>query len=108
MKFKTSFVFVIICSIVLIKCDIPTHCLQHQVVGDWIFYQTEAVRKSLSQLYQHKCGIFDHTKVSEINKFKMNESLFKYSFQIHLSKDHDVKISQTFPEFSGPKVRKGF
>lgn len=104
MKFVILFALFVVLKIFSIKCDIPTHCLQHQIVGEWIFYQTEAVPKSLSQLYQHKCGISDHTRVESINQSKMDKSLFINSFQINLNKDHSANISKHFEGFSRSKV----
>ena len=104
MKLKLFIIFVISCSLALINCDIPTHCLQHQIVGNWVFYQTEAVPKNLAELYQHKCGIKDHTKVSEIQKFNMDKSLFKNSFEISLNVEHKAKITKSFEGLKGSKV----
>mgnify|MGYP002852797093 FL=1 len=54
------------CSLSIIKSDIPTHCFSHQITGNWVFYQTEAVKKTLPELYNHKCGISKHTNVLSI------------------------------------------
>lgn len=108
MKLKLFFIFVITCSLAIVKSDIPTHCLQHQVFGDWEFYQTEPKEMQVPDLYQHKCGITDHTKVSEINKFNMEKSLFKNSFKINLNKDHTAKMTHAFQGFKGSKVTKNF
>jgi hypothetical protein len=104
MKLKLFLIFVISCSLALVKNDIPTHCLQSQVFGDWEFYQTESREIRVPELYQHKCGITDHTKVSEINKFNMEKSLFKNSFKVSLTKDHTAKITHAFKGFKGSKV----
>lgn len=104
MKLKLFLIFVISCSLAIVKSDIPTHCLQHQIFGDWEFYQTEPKEMHIPELYQHKCGITDHTKVSEINKFNMDKSLFINSFQINLNKDHTAKIISSNPGFKGSKV----
>jgi len=104
MKLKFLIAFVFACSLTLVFCDIPTHCLQHQIFGKWVFYQTEAKEIKIPELYQHKCGITDHTKVSEINKFNMDKSLFKNSFEINLNKDHTAKITKAFSGFKTAKV----
>lgn len=105
MKLKLFFIFVISCSLAVVKNDIPTHCLQHQIFGDWEFYQTEPKELKIPELYQHKCGITDHTKVSEIYKFNMDKSLFKNSFKINLNKDHVAKVTQASFDFRGSKVK---
>lgn len=37
-----------------INCDIPVHCLKHQVAGDWNF-QIDKPRDAKS-VFEHKCG----------------------------------------------------
>ena len=41
-----------------IKTDIPTHCVKSQIVGEWVFKRTTAVKRSLSELYSEEvlCG----------------------------------------------------
>jgi len=87
------------------KLDIPTHCLSHQIFGDWIFYQTETVVKEIPELYDFKCGIKDHTNKEEIYKFNMDKNLFKNSFKIRLSKKHDAQVLEVGDFFKGSKVK---
>lgn len=88
----------------LMKTDIPTHCLSHQMVGEWVFYQTKPEVKELAQLYQMKCGVRDHTNKDEINKFNMDVNLFKHSFKIRFDRDHNAEIFQVDSFFKGSKV----
>lgn len=88
----------------LMITDIPTHCLSHQMVGDWVFYQTKPEVKELAELYQMKCGIKDHTNRDEINKFNMDVNLFKYSFKIRLDRNHNAEIFAVDDFFKGSKV----
>jgi hypothetical protein len=74
------------------SCDIPPHCLSSQIMGEWIFYHTEPVPKTLSELYNHKCGIKDHTDKYHINDFNMDKNSFKNSFEIRFNKDHSSEI----------------
>jgi hypothetical protein len=106
MKLLFFIIFIIICYLQIIKPDIPTHCLSHQIVGNWIFYQTEATPKTLSELYKHKCGIMDHTKVSDILNLKINKSEFKNSFEVKLDKNHKATVTKSFEGFKGSKVIK--
>jgi len=106
MKLKLFLIIVIWCSLAFVKNDIPTHCLQHQIFGEWEFYQTEPKEMQIPELYKHKCGMTDHTKVSEINKFNMEKSLFKNTFKISLNKEHSAKITHGFQSFKGSKVIK--
>ncbi len=101
-------VLIIISTAVLlgnIICDIPTHCLSHQIIGDWVFYQTEPTTKSLAELYKHKCGIKDFTNKNEINKFNMDVDLFKNSIKINFDKNHKAEITQVDYVFKGSKVK---
>lgn len=106
MKLVLFITFIIICSLTIIKPDIPTHCYSHQVVGNWVFYQTEAKPKTLADLYKLKCGIRDHTKVSEIAKPKIDRNQFKNSFEVTMEKNHKVTVTKSFPGFSAAKVMK--
>ena len=109
MKLEILFLFISFFGSTFIISDIPTHCLQHQVVGKWVFYQTEAVPKNLAELYQHKCGIIDHTNVEDIAKFNMDKSLFKESFEIELKKEeHTATIIKSSNDSKGPTVNKIF
>ena len=60
--------------------DIPSHCLSSQIMGEWVFYHTEAVPKNLKGLYNHKCGIKDHTNKSTIRDINMDLNLIKQYF----------------------------
>lgn len=104
MKLIFLLTFVICCSLPLINSDIPTHCYSHQIVGNWVFYQTEARPKSLSDLYKHKCGIRDHTKVSDIAKPNIDKNEFKNQIEVSFDKNHKVSVTKTFPGFKGAKV----
>jgi hypothetical protein len=72
--------------------DIPSHCLSSQIMGDWIFYHTEPVPKTLNELYNHKCGLKDHTDKYHINDFNIDLNSFKSSFEIRFYKDHSSEI----------------
>jgi len=100
MKLTLFIVFVLGCSLTFIKSDIPTHCLQHQMLGDWEFYQTDSKEITIPELYKHTCGIADHTKVSEINKFNMDKTLFRNSFKIRFNKDHSVNVIEGLKNFN--------
>ncbi len=95
MDLYTLKLFVILFLFKFSKNDIPTHCLSHQIVGEWIFYQTEAVSKELSELYNFKCGIKDHTNIEEIDKFNMHINLFKNSIKIRFNKNHEAQIIES-------------
>lgn len=88
----------------LIVTDIPTHCLSHQMIGDWVFYQTKPEVMEIPDLYQLKCGIKDHTNKDEINKFNMDLGLFKNSFKIRFERGHSAEIIQAGNFFKGAKV----
>ena len=105
MKLIFFITFIITFSLPIIKSDIPTHCFGHQIIGNWVFYQTEATPKSLSELYKHKCGINDHTSVSDIGKPIVDKSQFTNSFEITLDKEHRAKVTKSFPGFKGSKVK---
>jgi hypothetical protein len=105
MKLLFFLSIIIICSLSIIKPDIPTHCLSHQIVGKWIFYQTEAEPKTLMELYKNKCGIMDHTKVSDILNVQIEKSQFKNSFEVTLDKDHKATVTKSFDGFKGSKVK---
>ena len=106
MKLILFITIIITCSLSIIKSDIPTHCFSHQIVGNWIFYQTEAKPKTLSELYKHKCGIRDHTRVFDIARPKIDKREFANSFEVTLDKDHKATVTKSFPGFKGSKVKK--
>ena len=106
MKLLLLVTFIIVCSMPIVKSDIPTHCFGHQIVGNWIFYQTEATPKTLADLYKHKCGIRDHAVVSSIEKPHIVKSEFKNSFVVTLDKEHRATVIKSFPGFKGSKVKK--
>jgi hypothetical protein len=82
----------------MIKSDIPTHCLSHQITGNWVFYQTEAVKLSLKDLYKHKCGISDHTRVDDIMTPMINKKDYIHNFKIKFDKNHEAKIIESSNE----------
>jgi hypothetical protein len=53
---KYAICLLILINAVIIKSDIPTHCLKSQVIGKWNFELSNPSPKSLSELYQHTCG----------------------------------------------------
>ena len=105
MKFLLLVTFILVCSLSIVKSDIPTHCFGHQIVGSWIFYQTVTEPKTLQDLYSHKCGIIDHTKVSDIAKPLMHKNMFVNSFEVLLDKEHRVSVTKSFPGFKGARVK---
>lgn len=84
--------------------DIPSHCLSSQIIGDWIFFHNQAVPKNLKDLYNHKCGIKDHTNKHTISDINMNLNTFKNSFEIRFHKDHKSEILRNSKEFNIEKV----
>lgn len=87
------------------KSDIPTHCLNHQMLGRWIFYYTEPTTKTLAQLYDHKCGINDHTDANTINQFNMNLNLFKKSIEVSFYEDHSTVLEVASQDFNTSQVK---
>merc|ERR1712032_116084 len=104
MKLVLFITFIITCSLPIIQSDIPTHCYSHQIVGNWIFYQTKAEPKSLGDLYKMKCGIKDHTKVSDIAKPKIDKGQFTNSFEVNMDKNHKVTVTKSFNGFNAAKT----
>lgn len=85
--------------------DIPPHCLSSQITGEWVFYHTEAVPKTLKDLYNHKCGIRDHTDKLHIKDVNMDLSTFTNSFEIKFNNDHSSEIIKNSSGFSIDSVK---
>jgi hypothetical protein len=99
------FFLTVICSLIFsIVSDIPSHCLSSQIMGDWIFYHTNAVPKTLSELYNHKCGIKDHTDKLHIKDVNMDLNTFTYSFEVKFNKNHTSEIINNSNGFNIDKV----
>lgn len=106
MQIKAIIFSIVICLLLhSTNSDIPSHCLSSQIEGDWIFYHTEAVPKNLKELYNHKCGIKDHTDKKTIRDINMDLNTFKNSFEIKFHKDHRSEITQNSKGFNIEKVR---
>ncbi len=88
-KLIIFFVYLLCCS----RSDIPTHCLQHQIVGKWIFEATEAKKYDLDSIYNLKCGISDHTKEKSIVKSYMDNNLFVEKFSVQLNSDNTANYN---------------
>lgn len=88
MKFYVKLIIFFVFLIYSTKSDIPTHCLQHQVVGKWIFKGTVAKKENLETIYDLKCGISDHTSDRSIVNANMDKNLFVENFTIVLNADN--------------------
>ena len=86
--------------------DIPSHCLSSQIMGEWVFYHTEAVPKTLKDLYNHKCGIKDHTDKATIRDINMDLNTFTKSFEMKFNKDHSAEVVKNSNGFNIEKVKK--
>lgn len=101
-----NILFTIICCLLLSSAvsDIPSHCLSSQIMGDWIFYHTEAVPKNLKELYGHRCGIKDHTDKHTIRDIHMDLNTFTKSFEVKFNKNHSTEIVKNSNGFNIEKV----
>ena len=88
MKFFAKLIIFFIYLFCCYKSDIPTHCLQHQVVGKWNFEATVAKKYNSDSIYNLKCGISDHTKEQSIVRASMNKDLFIEKFDVELNSDN--------------------
>jgi hypothetical protein len=85
--------------------DIPSHCLSSQIMGEWIFYHTEAVPKTLKDLYDHKCGIKDHTDKHHIRDINMDLNTFTKTFEVKFNQDHTSELIKNSNGFNIQKVK---
>jgi len=88
MKFFVKLIIFFVYLLSCYKSDIPTHCLQNQVVGKWVFEATKVKKYNLDNIYSLKCGISDHTRDKSIVKAFMNNDLFTEKFSVELNKDN--------------------
>jgi len=95
MKYLINLVLLFACLQSLVKNDIPTHCLQSQVVGKWVFQATETEETNINSLYKLKCGINHHTHVNSIINSLSNieNNKFTKKFSIVLNSDHTAFFS---------------
>lgn len=96
MKYLINLVLLFACLLSIVKNDIPTHCLQSQVVGKWDFEATETEEKNINSLYNFNCGISHHTEVKSIMNSLFNknyENKFIKKFTIVLNMDHTALYS---------------
>lgn len=98
-------IYLLSCSFTFIKSDIPVHCLSHQIVGKWVFYQTEATYKNLKERYNHNCGIRDHTRVDQIITARNFYNFIKTKkIEVNFDESHEASITKAFKGFKGSKV----
>lgn len=88
MKFFVKLIIFFVYLFCCYKSDIPTHCLQHQVAGKWIFEATVAKKYNLDSIYNLKCGILDHTNDKSIVQASMDTNLFVQKFTVELKSDN--------------------
>jgi len=95
MYYKFLICLIITNLFVEIKSDIPTHCVKSQIVGEWVFKRTPAVKRSLNELYSeealcgHQLPSNEKTsmRVTDLSKYQLGEDL-----KVKLSNDDSVKF----------------
>jgi C1A family cysteine protease len=98
MKHLNNYYKFLICLVIMtlfieINTDIPTHCVKSQIVGEWVFKRTPAVKRTLNELYSEEvlCGHSlpsdekSSMRVTNLNKYQLGEEI-----KVKLSNDDSI------------------
>lgn len=87
--------------ILLYTADIPTHCYQSHVEGEWIFEATTPRSLDKKELYEHTCGHKNPSHENSSHLATIKKELLTQNFKITFNKDNTVQLNY------GGKERKG-
>ena len=86
--FICKIIFLLLLSVY--RCDIPVHCQQFQIEGEWEFKATKGNSKNKVELYDMTCGHKLPSHESTSYKNEMNLKEFTEDFSVVLNKNNQA------------------
>jgi hypothetical protein len=96
MKFLIFKIFLLITLICFHKADIPVHCKKSQVIGKWTFNATNPEKKTIQDLYNHKCGheMPSNENSSHLSLKYLNVEKFDRTFEVEFTTNEAISNSK--------------